>query len=196
MRVFRDRHDAGAQLARALHGYAEAPDVVVLAHSSSSVPVAYEIATRLALPLDLIATVSARGSSPDLAGAAAREVVERADVIDGVDVIDIRDKAVVLVDDGASARAMPPSIERLRSCGARAVIAAVAVASPQVYALLLAGADQTFCMLTPQHIYSVEAWYADLTEPTSEQIRELLVAAVQSLLGSRRSNFLIQNVDT
>lgn len=194
MRVFRDRHDAGVQLARALHGYAEAADVVVLAHSPCSVPVAYEIATRLALPLDLVETVSARGSSPDLG--ATREVNDGLDVIDGVDVIDIRDKAVVLVDDGASTRAMPASIERLRSRGARAVIAAVAVASPHVHALLVAGADQTFCMLTPQHIYSIEAWYADLTEPTPHEIRELLVAAVQNLLLSRHSNFLIERVDS
>ncbi len=194
MRVFRDRHDAGAQLARALHGYADAVDVIVLAHSASSVPVAYEIATRLALPLDLIETVSARGSSPDLA--ASRDLGDRADVIDGVDVIDVRDKAVVLVDDGANARAMPPSIERLRSCGARAVIAAVALASPQVHAMLVAGADQTFCVLTPQHIYSIEAWYADLTEPTTREIRELLVAAVQNLLLSRHGNFPIDRVDS
>ena len=79
---------------------------------------------------------------------------------------------------------------------ARAVIAAVALASPQVHAMLVAGADQTFCMLTPQHIYSIEAWYADLTEPTAHEIRELLVAAVQNLLLSRHSNFLIERVDS
>jgi putative phosphoribosyl transferase len=54
MRDFRDRHDAGAKLAEALQGYAERPDVVVLALPRGGVVVGYEIATRLGLPLDVL----------------------------------------------------------------------------------------------------------------------------------------------
>ena len=54
MRVFNDRRDAGAQLARELHRFAEKSDVVVLALPRGGVPVGYEIATRLGVPLDVL----------------------------------------------------------------------------------------------------------------------------------------------
>jgi putative phosphoribosyl transferase len=54
MRPFRDRHDAGSKLADALPGYAERPDVVVLALPRGGVVIGYEIATRLGLPLDVL----------------------------------------------------------------------------------------------------------------------------------------------
>jgi putative phosphoribosyl transferase len=55
MRVFRDRRDAGRQLADVLAGrYAETPNVVVLALPRGGVPVGYEIAARLGAPLDVL----------------------------------------------------------------------------------------------------------------------------------------------
>jgi len=54
MRDFRDRHDAGERLALVLQEYAERSDVVVLALPRGGVPVGYEIATRLGVPLDVL----------------------------------------------------------------------------------------------------------------------------------------------
>jgi predicted phosphoribosyltransferase len=54
MATFRDREDAGAQLAAALSEHASDPDVVVLALPRGGVPVGYEIATRLGVPLDVL----------------------------------------------------------------------------------------------------------------------------------------------
>jgi predicted phosphoribosyltransferase len=51
---FRDRHDAGAKLAQALQAYADRTDVVVLALPRGGVPVGFELATRLGLPLDVL----------------------------------------------------------------------------------------------------------------------------------------------
>jgi putative phosphoribosyl transferase len=52
-RRFRDRRDAGIQLAAKLSAYANDPSVVVLGLPRGGVPVAYEVATALHAPLDI-----------------------------------------------------------------------------------------------------------------------------------------------
>src|SRR5437763_11922711 len=51
--LFRDRADAGRQLAAKLARYADRPDVRVLALPRGGVPVAFEVARALHAPLDL-----------------------------------------------------------------------------------------------------------------------------------------------
>jgi predicted phosphoribosyltransferase len=51
---FRDRTDAGKQLAARLTAYASRPDVVVLALPRGGVPVAFEVAQALNAPLDIL----------------------------------------------------------------------------------------------------------------------------------------------
>ncbi|HEY5949947.1 MAG TPA: hypothetical protein VIV40_30845 [Kofleriaceae bacterium] len=167
-RVFANRHDAGAQLARALHGFSEACDAVVVALTRDSVPVAYEVATRLALPLTMVDD----------------------------DDLNPTGKTVIVVDDGDAAREMCVDIERLRSHRAAKVVAAVPVASPQVFAMLHAAADYVACVLSPQHIYSVQAWYADFEPPSDDDVRHLRVAAAQNLVVVRRTHFLTSSVDS
>jgi predicted phosphoribosyltransferase len=53
MALFKDRRDAGKQLARELSAYAGRPDVIVLALPRGGVPVAYEVARALSAPLDI-----------------------------------------------------------------------------------------------------------------------------------------------
>jgi predicted phosphoribosyltransferase len=50
---FRDRTEAGQLLAEELRAYERHPDAIVLALPRGGVPVAYEVAVRLALPLDV-----------------------------------------------------------------------------------------------------------------------------------------------
>jgi putative phosphoribosyl transferase len=50
---FRDRRDAGRKLARKLPHYANRSDVIVLALPRGGVPVAYEVALALNVPLDI-----------------------------------------------------------------------------------------------------------------------------------------------
>ena len=51
--LYRDRREAGRQLAAKLAAYAGRPDVIVLALPRGGVPVAYEVARALAAPLDI-----------------------------------------------------------------------------------------------------------------------------------------------
>lgn len=51
--IFHDRYDAGCQLARALEHYARRGDVIVLALPRGGVPVGYEVARALHVPLDI-----------------------------------------------------------------------------------------------------------------------------------------------
>jgi predicted phosphoribosyltransferase len=53
MTRFRDRFDAGRRLANELQSFAHDPDALVLALPRGGVPVAYEVATRLGLPLEI-----------------------------------------------------------------------------------------------------------------------------------------------
>jgi putative phosphoribosyl transferase len=50
---YRDRRDAGQQLAAQLTAYAQRPDVLVLALPRGGVPVAFEVASALQAPLDV-----------------------------------------------------------------------------------------------------------------------------------------------
>src|SRR3954471_20965454 len=54
MKAFRDRIDAGQQLAEELMSYADRNDVIVLALPRGGVPVAFEVAQRLKAPLDIL----------------------------------------------------------------------------------------------------------------------------------------------
>jgi predicted phosphoribosyltransferase len=51
--IYRDRVDAGKQLAKRLTDYADRDDVLVLALPRGGVPVAYEVAKSLRVPLDI-----------------------------------------------------------------------------------------------------------------------------------------------
>jgi putative phosphoribosyl transferase len=53
IKIFRDRRDAGRQLAEKLKKYANDPKVIVLALPRGGVPVAYEVARALHVPLDV-----------------------------------------------------------------------------------------------------------------------------------------------
>jgi putative phosphoribosyl transferase len=116
--------------------------------------------------------------------------------MDGDDDLVVAGMTVIIVDDGDAAREMCRAIEQQRARRATTVVAAIPVSPPQVYAMLHAAADHVACVLSPQHIYSVQAWFADFAAPNDEDVRQLLVAAAQNLLGARRSNFLSAAVDT
>jgi putative phosphoribosyl transferase len=78
---YRDRRDAGEMLAQELRRYAGRSDVVVLALPRGGVPIGYEIATRLDLPLDVLVVrkLGVPGHSELAMGAIASGGIEVAD---------------------------------------------------------------------------------------------------------------------
>src|SRR5690242_12144361 len=66
--IFNDRSEAGRELARNLRAYAERTDAVVLALPRGGVPVGFEIAMALGVPLDvLVVRKIGAPSRPELA---------------------------------------------------------------------------------------------------------------------------------
>ncbi|HEY8217842.1 MAG TPA: phosphoribosyltransferase family protein, partial [Acidimicrobiia bacterium] len=180
--MFRDRRDAGARLAERLeHLRAESP--VVLGLPRGGVPVAYEVATRLGAPLDVIVVRKlgvpfqpelgmgavgedgvivlnddvlrlARVRDDELARIEARErqeVERRARRFrGGRPRVDVTQRTAVIVDDGiatgGSARA---ALRVARAQGARRVVLAVPVGSPDTVAEMRQEADEVVCVETP-----------------------------------------------
>ena len=151
MTVFANRRDAGARLALELQGYAERPDVIVVAASSGGIPVGYEIAVRLGLPL---------------AVSNARSLDQRGS----------RDTFIVAVDGVESAASMIPTLTSLRR-GADQLVAAIPVACGDACATLTAYVDDLVCLVkTP---LGVEHSYRDFSQGSDADGRRLIERAAR-----------------
>lgn len=92
--------------------------------------------------------------------------------------LDVRDKVVVLVDDGlATGSTMRAAVASLRARSPRRVVVAVPVGPPPVCAALGDEADEVICVLEPPAMYAVGSWYGDFTQTSDEEVGRLLEAA-------------------
>jgi putative phosphoribosyl transferase len=206
--IFRDRRDAGRQLASKLGEYARRDDVVVLALPRGGVPVAYEVANALNAPLDiyLVRKLGVPGHEELAMGAIApggtrvlnrttinylkisdraieevaekeqRELERRTRAYrDNLAPIDIRDKVVILVDDGlATGATMHAAAIALKASQPSKVIVAVPVASHEACESFRREVDEVVCAITPEPFYGVGQWYLNFSQTTDEEVRELL----------------------
>lgn len=87
-------------------------------------------------------------------------------------------ETVILVDDGAATGAsMRVAVEALRQAGPRSIIAAMPVASRQAAQMLREVADECVTIVEPEPFYAVGYWYADFSEVSDAEVRELLAEA-------------------
>ncbi|WP_437955629.1 phosphoribosyltransferase family protein [Sorangium sp. So ce119] len=199
---FRDRADAGRQLASRLTAYAGREDVTVLALPRGGVLVGFEIAKLLRAPLDVL--IARRIVAPGdhrmtigavtsggvrvvdeelcralgvsdrtvqwLADAEAREVERLERVYYGCHrAPDIRDRTILLVDDGvATGASMRAAVTAVEHVGPAAIVIAVPVASHAAYAELSRRAREFVYCHIRDPVYSVGLWYEDYA-PVSEQ---------------------------
>ena len=86
-------------------------------------------------------------------------------------------RTAIVVDDGlatgATARA---AVEVVRRLGARRVVVAVPVGSPEAYRTLVAEADEVVCPLLPAEFGAVSRFYDDFHEVSDQEVTATLAA--------------------
>ena len=206
--LFRDRREAGRLLAAKLTGYANRPDVIVLALPRGGVPVADEVARALGAPLDVfvVRKLGVPGSEELAMGAVATggvrvlndQLVNRLGIPDhlidavavregqelarrerlyrgGRPLLDVRDRTVILVDDGlATGATMHAAIAALRQLHPARIVVAVPTASPETCEEMRAEVDDVICAITLEPFQAVGRWYQDFAQTTDEEVQDLL----------------------
>lgn len=206
--MFRNRADAGRQLASILH--ARAPDVpVIVGIVRGGVPVAAEIARALSCPLEIcvvrsliartepwisIGAVAERGAmyldptraaqiSVDdarverLIAEQLAEVDRLAEVLRDGPPLDLRDRDVILVDDGivtgSTVRAAIRSVRRV----ARSVDLAVPVGATDVLERLQPFVNHLYCLVSEPAMTAVGARYDSFEAVSEAEVASLLASA-------------------
>jgi predicted phosphoribosyltransferase len=215
-RTFSNRTEAGRLLAEKLAKYAGRTDVIVLGLPRGGVPVAYEVAKRLAVPLDVfivrklgvpgfeelaagaIASGGVRVFNEDVVRAIphAEEAIEVVTIRetaelerreqsyrDGRPAPELRDRIVILVDDGlATGATMRAAVSALRHRGAAKIVVAVPVGPPDTCREFEEEADETICASVPEFFQAVGQYYEDFSQTSDDEVRELLARAAQELI--------------
>jgi putative phosphoribosyl transferase len=211
--AFPNRAEAGRLLAEKLEKYVGRTDVVVLGLPRGGVPVAYEVAQRLGVSLDVfvvrklgvpgfeelavgaIASGGVRVLNEDImrslpnADQLIESVTEKETVElerreqtyrDGRPAPELRDRVVILVDDGlATGATMRAAVAGLRQRGVAKIVVAAPVGAPDTCRELEQEADETICATAPEFFQAVGQYYEDFSQTSDEEVRELLARAAR-----------------
>jgi predicted phosphoribosyltransferase len=94
---------------------------------------------------------------------------------------ELRDRIVILVDDGlATGATMRAAVKALRQRGAAKIVVAVPVGPPDTCHEIKEQADETICLSMPAFFQAVGQYYEDFSQTSDEDVRELLSQAAQS----------------
>jgi putative phosphoribosyl transferase len=201
---FRDRTDAGRQLAAALVGVPLA-DAVVIGLARGGVVVAAEVAHSLDAPLDAVAVrkiglpaqpeYAIGATTPGMAGVYLRGddglpkhelqrvvVTARAEAEEldaalhaGRPRVELHGKTAVLVDDGlATGATMIAAVRWARAEGAARLVVAVPVAAAQSVGELRREADVVVCPHEEARLLAVGYWYASFEQVGDDEVARLL----------------------
>lgn len=92
--------------------------------------------------------------------------------------LSLKDRTVILVDDGAATGAtMRAAVHAARKLAARRIIVAVPVAPAQSLEILRAEADEVVCTLAPAFFRSVGEWYREFEQTSDTEVSMLLARA-------------------
>jgi putative phosphoribosyl transferase len=97
---------------------------------------------------------------------------------DGRPALPIKDRIVILVDDGlATGASMLAAARAARAQQPERAIVAVPVASRDACEEFQQYVDEVICAETPEPFYSVGSWYEDFSQTSDAEVRELLQRA-------------------
>lgn len=92
--------------------------------------------------------------------------------------LDLADKPVILVDDGAATGAtMKVAIHAARAMGASEITVAVPVSSQEAFEDLALLADKLVCIDTPSPFAAVGRWYREFSQTSDAEVLDFLTRA-------------------
>jgi predicted phosphoribosyltransferase len=126
-----------------------------------------DVVRTLGIPDEVIDTVAAKEE---------RELERRErDYREGRPPVDVQGRTVILVDDGlATGSSMRVAVLALKRKRPAQIVVAVPVAAPTTCAEFESEVDQIICAVTPEPFQSVGQWYADFSQTSDEEVRDLL----------------------
>ena len=102
---------------------------------------------------------------------------------DGRPAPELRDRIVILVDDGlATGATMHAAVKALRQRGAAKIVVAVPVGPPETCREFEDEADEVVCATAPEFFHAVGQFYEDFSQTSDEEVREILSRAAQEQL--------------
>ena len=102
---------------------------------------------------------------------------------------ELRDKIVILVDDGlATGATMRAAVKALQERGAAKIVMAVPVGPPDTCRELAQRADEAICLSTPPFFQAVGQYYEDFSQTSDDDVRELLNRAAQEISREKSAN--------
>jgi predicted phosphoribosyltransferase len=93
---------------------------------------------------------------------------------------ELRDRIVILVDDGlATGATMRAAVAALRRRRAAKIIVAVPVGAPETCRELEELVDEIVCAIAPEFFQAVGQYYEDFSQTSDEEVRDLLKRAAE-----------------
>jgi len=202
--IFKDRHDAGKQLAKTLLKYKSKKDVVVIGIPRGGVEVAFDTAKTLKVTLGIIVTKKIpHPNEPEFAiGAVSlgnyiinedfkdldyikktvremnREIKRRYKEYTKGKFPDLENKIVIIVDDGlATGYTMLAAIKYARSKNPKKIIVAVPVAAQDSFEKAEQIADEVICLHVPKFFDAVGSFYQEFDQLEDDEVRFYLKEA-------------------
>src|SRR5881275_1211422 len=101
---------------------------------------------------------------------------------DGRPAPELRDRIVILIDDGlATGATMRAAVKALRQSAAAKIVVAVPVGPPDTCHEIEEQADETVCLSMPEFFQAVGQYYEDFSQTTDEDVRQLLTSAARDM---------------
>src|SRR5213596_647121 len=93
---------------------------------------------------------------------------------------ELRDRIVILVDDGlATGATMRAAVKALRQRGVAKIVVAVPVGPPDTCREFEDEADEVVCASEPEFFQAVGQYYEDFSQTSDDEVRDLLARAAQ-----------------